>query len=142
MKWPLMTTEELHAFGLETILPYIEKEGVAIESVNRDLGSKPQIVGRRWGSLAFIFVRSALFPNKGELSEVEFVQCLSWANKHGATAFFASVGLACSNYPDKSAVESDTDMLLPIRNAGFAVAYQGLVVMTTFDHVRGFGVPD
>ena len=33
MKWPLMSTEEVHAFGLDAIRPYLEKEGVAIESV-------------------------------------------------------------------------------------------------------------
>ncbi len=139
MKWPLMSDEELHTFGLEAILPYLEKEGVAIKSVNRDPGMNPQIVGQRWGSPAFIFVRTALYPNKGALTDAQFMQCLGWAKEHRATAFFASVGLLCTNYPDKSHVKSDADMRLPIRNAGFMVAYEGLGVMTTSDRVRVFG---
>lgn len=76
-KWPLMSAEEVHAFGLEVILPFLKKEGVAIESVNRDPGMNSQIVGQRSGSLAFIFVRTALYPNKGELTEAQFKQCLA-----------------------------------------------------------------
>jgi hypothetical protein len=136
MKWRLMSDEEVHAFGVEAILPYLEKEGVTIESVNRDSKVNPQIVAQRWGSLAFIFVRTALYPNKGALTESQFAQCLSWAEKHNATAFFASVGLACTNYPDKSPVQDEADVHLPIRGAGFAVAYEGLVVMTTSDRVQ------
>jgi hypothetical protein len=131
-----MSDEEVHAFGLEAILPYLKKEGVTIESVNRDSKANPQIVAQRWGSLAFIFVRTALYPNKGALTESQFAKCLSWAEEHHATAFFASVGIACTNYPDKSPVKDDADMRLPIRNAGFAVAYEGLVVMTTSDRVQ------
>jgi hypothetical protein len=135
MKWPLMSDEEVHVFGLEAIVPYLEKEGVAIESVNRDIGIDPQIVAQRWGSPAFIFVRTALYPNKGALTEAQFMQCLSWAEKYRATAFFASVGLACMNYPDKSPIKNDADMRLPIRNGGFAVAFEGLVIMATSDRV-------
>jgi hypothetical protein len=48
MKWPLMSDEELHAFGIDVILPDLVKEGVTVEEVNRDLGRNPQIVGKRW----------------------------------------------------------------------------------------------
>ena len=136
MKWPLMTADEIHAFGIDVILPYVQKEGVTVESTSRDPLINPQIVGRRWNSPAIIFVRSALYPSKGMLTEAEFTQFLKWADDHGATAFFASVGLACTNYPDKTPVQSDSDMRLPIRHGGFAVAYEGLVVMTTSDRVR------
>jgi len=136
MKWPLMTPQELHVFGIEAILPYLEKEGVAIESVNPDPSKSPQIVGRRWGSLAFITVRTACYPGKGELTPEEFATLLDWAERHGATAFFASVGVACVAYPDRSEVRVAADMSLPIRNGGFNVAYAGLVVMTTSDRVR------
>jgi hypothetical protein len=136
MEWVLMDAEELHTFGIKIILPYIEKEGVVIEGVNLDPSINPQIEGRRWDSLAFVFVRTACYPNKGTLSEEQFLQCLKWAEKHRATAFFASVGLACTNYPDKSPVTSDADMRLPIRNAGFVVAYEGLKIMNTSDHIQ------
>lgn len=136
MKWPLMTDEELHEFGIDAILPHLEKEGVTIESVSKDIKMNPQIVGKRRGSLAFIYVRTACYPNKGNLTPDEFGKLLAWADKHRATAFFASVGIACTNYPDKSEVTTDEGMRLPIRHGGFAIAYTGLVVMTTSDRVQ------
>lgn len=136
MNWPLMTNEDLHTFGIELILPYLEKEGVTIESVNPDIKSNPQIVGRRWGGLVFIAVRTACYPSKGELTSEEHLQILDYADKRGATAFFASVGIACVSYPDRSPVITDADMRLPIREAGFNVAYPGLVIMTTSDRVQ------
>jgi len=136
MNWPQMTTEELHKFGIELILPYLEKEGVTIEAVNPDIKINPQIVGRRWDKIAFITVRTACYPAKGELTSEEHFQILDWADKQGATTFFASVGIACVSYPDKSPVTTDADMRLPIRDAGFNVAYPGLVIMTTSDRVR------
>lgn len=142
MEWPLMSNQEVHAFGIEATLPYLAKEGVTVESVDHNPKKSPQVVGQRWGSLAFVFVRTALYPNKGELGEAEFMRCLALAKEHRATAFFASVGIACMNYPDKLIVENDTDMKLPIRNGGFAVSYDGLVVMTTSDRVRVWGQED
>lgn len=134
-RWSLLDDLEIHAFGIDSILPYIVKSGVTIQGVNRVLDMNPQIVGERWGSPAFIYVRTALYPGKGELPQDEFFRCINWAAQHRATAFFASVGLACINYPDRSPVMNDADMRLPIRNGGFAVSYQGLQVMTTSDRV-------
>jgi hypothetical protein len=131
-----MTKEELHEFGIELILPYLETEGVTVESVNPNIKSNPQIVGKRWGTLAFIAVRTACFPSKGELSSDEHLRMLDWADRHGATAFFASVGIACGCYPDKSPVTESAHVGLPIRDAGFHVAYPGLVIITTSDRVH------
>lgn len=141
MKWPLMTADELHAFGIETILPYLEKAGVTVHSVNVDPRVNPQIVGERWGNPAFIAVRTACYPHKGALTEDDHMRLLNWADQHGATAFFASVGIACVAYPDKSEVTDEAHMRLPIRNAGFAVAYEGLVVVTTSDRVQVWDEP-
>lgn len=132
-----MTETEVHKFGIEVILDHMQKnEGVTIEAVNDDVGHDPQIFGKRWGKPAFIYVRTAFYPNKGTLSEQDFMRFLSWAKKHNATAFFAGVGLACRKYPDKSEVSNEDHWSLPIKNGGFAVAYEGLLVMTTSDKVR------
>lgn len=68
MKWPPMTADELHAFGIEAILPHLEKEGITVHSVNPDLEANPQIVGERWGATTFIAVRTACCPDKGALT--------------------------------------------------------------------------
>jgi hypothetical protein len=142
MNWPVMDADEIHEFGLRAILPHLIKEGVAISEINVSLGKKPQVIGTRWGSAAHIYVRTGLYPNKGELSDIAFANGLEWAVKNDATAFFASVGLACTNYPDKSPVKDETNVRLPIRNAGFAISYEGLLVMTTSDKIRVMGSSD
>lgn len=139
MHWPLMTAAEVHAFGIESILPYLKEEGVAIEAVNTNPAVGPQVVGKRGNSLAYIYVRTACFPSKGELSEAEFSHSLAWAESHGANAFFASVGIMCANYPDRSTVKNARDHALPIKNGGFHVSYAGMLVMTTSDRVRVLG---
>ena len=136
MKWSLLSVEEVHAFGIDMIVPYMEKEGVTIESVNRDLRTNPQLIGQSWGSPAFFYVRIDLYPNKVTLTNAQFKQRLAWADKHRATAFFTSVGLAFINYPDKPPVKNNVDMRLPFRNAGFPTAYDGIVVMATPDRVQ------
>lgn len=135
MKWELMTEREIHEFGIQTIIPYLEKEGVTVEKVNPNPELNPQIIGQRWGKPTIIAVRTACYPNKGQLTMNEHMQLMHWADKHGAIPFFASVGIACASYPDKTpAIEND--MSLPIRNGGFYIAYEGLVVVTTSDRVR------
>ncbi len=126
MKWQLMSAAEIHQFGIESILPHLQKEGISIENVSIKASENPQVVGTYHGSKAFVFVRTAMYPQKGELTENEVQRCMAWAQQHNALALFASVGLACTNYPDRSEVESDGEMQKPIKNAGFAVSYQGL----------------
>jgi hypothetical protein len=138
MKWPLMTAAELHAFGIESILPHLANEGVTVERVNPDPALQPQIVGKRWGSLAFIIVRTACYPEKGQLTPAESASSLAWAERHQATAFFASVGVACFAYPNRTRVKSEAEMSLPIRHGGFTVAYEGLQVLVHADRVRAW----
>ena len=126
MKWPLMTQAEIHQFGIESILPYVEKEGISVESVNRELGRDPQIVGTYQGGRVFVIVRTAMYPSKGELPASAVKQFREWAQQHRALLLFASVGLACRNYPDRTEVKDDASMQQPIKNGGFAVSYQGL----------------
>lgn len=136
MKWKMMSERELHAFGIEIILPEIEKEGVIIDEVNPDMKSNPQIIGQQCSSLVFIYVRTACYPKKGSMSEGEYWKCLEWARKHSATPYFASVGIACAAYPDGTPIQNETEMSQPIRHGKFAATYGGLLLMTTSDRVK------
>lgn len=129
MKWHLMSAAEVHKFGIESILAYVQKEGVTVQGVNASVAQNPQIVGTYQGNTAFVFVRTAMYPGKGELSKAEVSRCREWAEQHGAIAFFASVGLACTNYPDRTDVKDDAAMAQPIKNGGFAVSYEGLAYL-------------
>jgi hypothetical protein len=129
MTWQLMSAAEIHQFGIESILPYLQKEGVNVENVSVKSDENPQVVGTYHGSKAFVFVRTAMYPQKGQLTISEVQRCMVWAQQHNALALFASVGLACTNYPDRSEVKGDGEMQKPIKNAGFAVSYQGLAAL-------------
>jgi hypothetical protein len=134
-----MNDQELHEFGLQAILPYVEKEGLTIQAINSDSTKIPQIVGERWGSLAYVFVRTSCFPQKGSLDDGDFLGCLHWANTHAATAFFASVGVRCVRYPDDTPVNKESEMGIPYKNASYHIAYDGLLIMTTTDRVKVWG---
>lgn len=125
MAWELMSHDEIHKFGIKSILPYIQKEGFEIEGVNDDPRTSPQVVGTVDSQKAFLAVKTAMYPEKGVLSQDEKSRFVAWARQQGGVALFASVGLACMNYPDKSEVQGDADMSKPIKNGGFAVSYQG-----------------
>jgi hypothetical protein len=137
MNWPPMTKEELHTFGIAVVVRSLEKEGIFIEGVNTDLKLDPQIVAIRMGTLAYIAVRTDCYPNRGILTQPERQEIIQWAGQKHAIAFFASVGILCARYPDKSIVTSESDKGLPIRDGGFYVVYEGLRPMSTSDHVLG-----
>lgn len=128
-----MSEEELHAFGINVVLPYVRKAGITVQSVTRDPKLNPQIVGTRWDAPAFIAVRTACYPKKGELTPDHFDRLLHWADKHDGEAFLASVGVVCVSYPDKTRVTNSHDAGLAIRHGGFYIAYTGLVILTTSD---------
>lgn len=127
MKSQLMTQAEVHQFGIESILPYVQKGGITVVSINVKQGRDPQIVGTYRGSCVFVIVRTAMYPNKGELNASSIKRFSDWAEQHGALPLFGSVGIACMNYPDGTEVNDQEMMQQPIKNGGFAVSFQGLV---------------
>lgn len=133
----LMTPEEIHDFGIEIVTRELRKEGHEIISFNAGLRHNPQIIARINGNLAFIAVRTALYPEKGEIENQEmFDKLVRHADQHNAISYFASVGIAQAN------VESEEQMSVPIRGAGYYVAYEGLLVMTYSDRYRVWNEDD
>lgn len=124
----LMTAAEIHDFGVEVVFKYLRDEDYEILAVSTALGVNPQITARKAGKLAFIVVRTACYPGKGRIaSKAEAMQCIAHADKHRAICYFASVGIAnASGAPDQ-------EMSQPVKGAGFHVAYEGLVVLTSSD---------
>lgn len=120
-----MTKAEIHDFGVEVVFGQIEKEGFEVQSVNTDTEFSPQIVARKDGEIAFIIVRTECYPNKGKLEDEEVIERLiHHAEQHNATCYFASIGIA------NAEARSSEEMSLPIKGAGFNIAYTGLEVVT------------
>ena len=115
-----MTDDEIHDFGVEVVFNQLRKEGYAIQDVNTKTGTNPQIIAKKGAELLFIAVRTACYPDKGRLEDFVRLQMVEHAKMHGAVPYFASVGIANAN------AASDEEMSVPVKGAGFYVAYEGI----------------
>lgn len=123
----LMTPQDIHAFGVEIVYKQLEKDGWVIESADvlADLHSEPQIVANKDGELAFFIVRTGMYPGRGRFDEGQdaFNNLVSHAKAHGASCYYASVGIA------NSEGKTDEEMSVPVKGVGYNVQFDGLVRM-------------
>lgn len=128
---PLMTPEEIHEFGIQIVAQELEKEGNQVIGVNTTLAENPQVIAKVKGELALVVVRTAVYPGKGEIESDELaLQLIAHAHAHRATCYFASVGIA------NMEGTNDAEMSVPVRGAGYHVAFEGLQVMTRGDRAK------
>jgi hypothetical protein len=123
----LMTTADIHAFGVEIVFRQLEKDGWVIESADAlaDLGTQPQIVARKEGETAHFIVRTAVYPDRGRFDEGQeaFERLVRDAMNAGASCYYASVGIA------NSEGETEEEMAVPVKGVAYHVAFDGLVRM-------------
>ena len=123
----LMTPQDIHAFGVEIVYKQLEKDGWMIESADvlADLHSEPQIVANKDGELAFFIVRTGMHPGRGRFDEGQdaFNHLVRHAMAHGASCYYASVGIA------NSEGKTDEEMSVPVKGVGYNVQFDGLVRM-------------
>jgi hypothetical protein len=131
----LMTEADIHAFGVEIVCKQLEKDGWMIESadVEADIRTAPQIVGNKDGELAHFIVRAGLYPGRGRFEEGQevFDDLVRHADAHGASCYFASVGLA------NSTGTTDEEMSVPIKGVAYHVQFDGLVRMALQKSEKG-----
>lgn len=125
-----MTMQEIHEFGIEIVFNQLKKEGYEIQSVNTEFGMNPQIVGKKGNQLGFIAVRTACYPGKGQLEKSVHFQMIEHADKNGAIPYFASVGIANAD------ATTEEERAIPLKDAGFHVAYEGMVIIARSDRVK------
>lgn len=122
----LMTEADIHAFGVEIVFKQLEEAGWKIESADvfADLGSHPQIIAHKDGEIGFFVVRTAMHPGRGRIEgEAVFQTLVLHANAHGASCYFASVGIA------NSEGKTEEEMSVPVKGVAYHVAFDGLVKM-------------
>jgi len=122
-----MTKEDIHAFGVEIVYKQLEKDGWRMQSanVNADLRTEPQIIADKDGEFAFFIVRTDIHPGRGRFEEGQeaFNRLVRHARSHGASCYFASVGIA------NSEGESDEEMSTPVKGVAYHVQFDGLIRM-------------
>ena len=123
----LMTKEDIHAFGVEIVYKQLEMDGWRMQSadVNADLRTEPQIIADKDGEFAFFIVRTDIHPGRGRFEEGQeaFNRLVRHARSHGASCYFASVGIA------NSEGESDEEMSTPVKGVAYHVQFDGLIRM-------------
>ena len=122
----LMTEADVHAFGVEIVFKQLQEAGWVVESVDleADRETHPQIVANKDGETGFFVVRTAMHPGRGRIEgEGVFQNLVRHAQKHGASCYFASVGIA------NSEGKSEEDMAIPVKGVAYHVAFDGLVKM-------------
>lgn len=122
-----MSRADIHAFGVEIVYKQLEKDGWRIMSadVEADLSTDPQIVADKDGELGFFVVRTDIHPGRGRFEEgvQSFSHLVQHAKDHGATCYFASVGIA------NSEGDTDEEMSTPIKGVAYHVQFDGLIRM-------------
>src|SRR5690349_3561364 len=127
----VMTEDDIHDFGINIVAEHSQKDGFEIVSINKDRQCNPQIVAKKKDQLAFIVIRTACYPNKGSIDDAALLyQLIAHANQHNAICYFASVGIA------NSEGQTDEEMSIPIKGAGYYVSYEGLLMLTRSDRVK------
>lgn len=123
----LMTAADIHAFGVEIVFKQLEKDGWLIESADvlADIRTHPQITAKKDGELAFFVVRTDVYPKRGRFEEGQdaFDTLVRHAREHGASCYFASVGIA------NSEGKTEEEMSVPVKGVAYNVEFNGLVKM-------------
>lgn len=123
----LMTKDDIHAFGVEIVYKQLEKDGWTIRSadVEADVATEPQIVAEKDGELAYFVIRTDIHPGRGRFEEGQesFNDLVKHAKAHGASCYFASVGIA------NSEGETDEEMSTPVKGVAYHVQFDGLIRM-------------
>ena len=122
-----MTPADIHAFGIEIVFKQLEKDGWVIESADvlADIETEPQIVAAKDGETAFFVVRTGMFPGRGRFEEgtQSFEKLVRHAMAHGASCYFASVGIA------NSRGTTDEEMSVPLKGVAYNIQFEGLIKM-------------
>ena len=123
----LMTPADIHAFGIEIVFKQLEKDEWVIESADAlaDIRSEPQIVASKDAERAFFIVRTDVYPKRGRFEEGNeaYETLVRHAMAHGASCYFASVGIANSDG------KSDEEMSVPVKGVAYHVEFNGLLKM-------------
>jgi hypothetical protein len=123
----LMTADDIGAFGVEIVCRQLEEDGWRIESadVNADLNTEPQVIAEKTGEIGFFVVRTDVYPKRGRFEEGQqaFETLVRHAREHGASCYFASVGIA------NSEGKSEEEMSVPVKGVAYHIEFNGLVKM-------------
>jgi len=123
----LMTEAEIQAFGVEIVCRQLQQDEWMIAAADgmADKTTEPQIVAQKSDEYAFFIVRTDVYPNRGRFEEGQeaFETLVRHAELHGASCYFASVGIA------NSEGKTEEEMSVPVKGVAYNIEFNGLVKM-------------
>lgn len=119
----LMTKDEIHAFGLQILMQYLEGRGYKIEMAQPNKACIPHIVAQNGPVNFFILAATDVYPKKGVIADSDKALLLESAEKYGAVAACAYLGIA-----NAAGLETNDKELLgsAYRDARFVTDFSGL----------------
>lgn len=123
MSAELMTEQEIHEFGLQVLIQYLQGKGYDIEFAQPDKKSLPHIVAKSGEQLTFIIAATDIYPNKGKISDADKSAVLEHAKNFDAQSACAYLGLV-----NAEGVEKNDKALMSkaFKNARFMTDFGGL----------------
>lgn len=123
MEKEVMNEQEIHEFGLQILVQWLEGKGYIVEFVQPDKKSLPHVFANIGGCLTLILVSTDVYPNKGGIAEEDKAAVLDLAKQLDANCACAYLGIANS-----AGVEhNDKDLASrPYKNAEFVTDFGGL----------------
>jgi len=122
-----MTEAEIQAFGVEIVCRQLQQDEWMIAAADgmADKTTEPQIVAQKSDEYAFFIVRTDVYPNRGRFEEGQeaFETLVRHAELHGASCYFASVGIA------NSEGKTEEEMSVPVKGVAYNIEFNGLVKM-------------
>ncbi len=120
-KEELMSNEEIHKYGIGVIESYLKNRGYTILEENFDYESDPQLIIQKSLDMAFVIIRTYMYPKKFEKIDMnKYDSIIRTAKSHDAKCYIANIGLA---YADAM---KPKELSKPYKNGNYIVKFKGL----------------
>ncbi len=119
----LMNKEEIHIFGLEVLVQYLQNNDYKIIFVQPKKEQLPNVLAEKDDAVVFILASTDVYPNKGVVSDVDKAAALEHAKEFDAQVACAYLGIANAEGVEKNDKELCSKAY---KNAGFVTDFSGL----------------
>lgn len=126
----LLTQQELHELGLRALVSWLEQRNYKIDYMQQNKDIVPHIFALSGRVLTVIVAASAMYPQKGTVSELDKSYALKVAGELGALCAVASIGLV---NVDGLPLADKKLMGTPTKNGHYKADFSGLEYIKFLD---------
>lgn len=93
MEREIMSKQDLHTFGLEVLVGWLEKNGYQVEFVNPVVDMLPSVFANRFDGLTVIAAQTTMYPERPQFNENDKPALMEVCKELNAKLAFAGIGL-------------------------------------------------